>query len=31
VFSIVIKDNSDVPVGFEDTDRFTAVSLEYAF
>lgn len=31
VFSIVIKDNSDVPVGIEDTDRFTSVSLEYAF
>ena len=31
VFSIVIKNNSDVPVGIEDTDRFTAVSLEYAF
>jgi putative salt-induced outer membrane protein len=31
VFSITIKDNSDVPVGIEDTDRFTAVSLEYDF
>jgi putative salt-induced outer membrane protein len=31
VFSIVIKDNSDVPVGIENTDRFTSVSLEYAF
>lgn len=31
VFSIVIKDNSDVPLGIENTDRFTSVSLEYAF
>jgi putative salt-induced outer membrane protein len=31
VFSIVIKNNSDVPVGIEDTDRFTSVALEYAF
>ena len=31
VFSITIKNNSDVPVGIEDTDRFTAVSLEYGF
>ena len=31
VFSIVIKNNSDVPVGIDDTDRFTSVSLEYAF
>jgi putative salt-induced outer membrane protein len=31
VLSFVIKSNSDVPVGIEKTDRFTAVSLEYAF
>ena len=31
VFSFVIKSNSDVPVGIEETDRFTALSLEYAF
>jgi putative salt-induced outer membrane protein len=31
VFSVVIKNNSDVPVGIEDTDRFTSISLEYAF
>jgi putative salt-induced outer membrane protein len=31
VFSIVIKDNSDVPVGIENTDRFTSISLEYGF
>jgi len=31
VFSIVIKSNSDVPVGIENTDRFTSLSLEYAF
>jgi putative salt-induced outer membrane protein len=31
VFSVVIKSNSDVPVGIENTDRFTALSLEYAF
>jgi putative salt-induced outer membrane protein len=31
VLSFVIKDNSDVPVGIENTDRFTAISLEYAF
>src|SRR5262245_21466293 len=31
VLSLVIKDNSDVPVGIENTDRFTSVSLEYAF
>ena len=31
VVSFVIKSNSDVPVGIEKTDRFTALSLEYAF
>ena len=31
VLSYVIKNNSDVPVGIEGTDRFTAVSLEYGF
>lgn len=31
VFSYVIKSNSDVPVGIENTDRFTALSLEYGF
>lgn len=31
VLSFVIKSNSDVPVGIERTDRFTAVSLEYGF
>jgi putative salt-induced outer membrane protein len=31
VLSYVIKSNSDVPVGIEKTDRFTAVSLEYGF
>jgi putative salt-induced outer membrane protein len=31
VFSYVIKSNSDVPVGIEETDRFTALSLEYSF
>ena len=31
VFSYVIKSNSDVPVGIEKTDRFTSLSLEYAF
>jgi putative salt-induced outer membrane protein len=31
VFSFVIKNNSDVPVGIEDTDRFTSISLEYGF
>lgn len=31
VFSFVIKNNSDVPVGINDTDRFTSLSLEYAF
>lgn len=31
VVSYVIKNNSDVPVGIEKTDRFTAISLEYGF
>jgi putative salt-induced outer membrane protein len=31
VLSYVVKNNSDVPVGIEKTDRFTAVSLEYGF
>lgn len=31
VLSYVIKNNSDVPIGIEKTDRFTALSLEYAF
>ena len=31
VFAYVIKSNSDVPVGIENTDRFTSLSLEYAF
>ncbi len=31
VASYVIKSNSDVPVGIEKTDRYTAISLEYAF
>jgi len=31
VLSYVIKNNSDVPVGIEETDRFTAISLEYGF
>ena len=31
VLSLVIKQNSDVPVGIEGTDRFTSISLEYAF
>jgi putative salt-induced outer membrane protein len=31
VLSYVIKNNSDVPVGIENTDRFTAISLEYGF
>jgi putative salt-induced outer membrane protein len=31
VLSYVIKNNSDVPVAIEKTDRFTAVSLEYGF
>jgi putative salt-induced outer membrane protein len=31
VLSYVIKNNSDVPVGIEETDTFTALSLEYGF
>jgi len=31
VFSYVIKNNSDVPVGIQETDRFTALSIEYGF
>jgi len=31
VLSLVIKQNSDVPVGIEGTDRFTSIPLEYAF
>jgi len=31
VFSYTIKNNSEVPVGIENTDTFTAVALEYAF
>lgn len=31
VLSLVIKKNSDVPVGIENTDRFTSIALEYAF
>ena len=31
VVSYVIKSNSDVPIGIEGTDRFTSISLEYAF
>jgi putative salt-induced outer membrane protein len=31
VLSYVIKNNSDVPVGIEKTDRFTAIALEYGF
>jgi len=31
VLSYVIKNNSDVPLGIEETDRFTALSLEYGF
>lgn len=31
VVSYVIKTNSDVPVGIVNTDRFTAISLEYGF
>jgi len=31
VLSYVVKSNSDVPVGIEKTDRFTSISLEYAF
>lgn len=31
VVSYTLKNNSEVPAGSENTDRFTAVSLEYAF
>jgi putative salt-induced outer membrane protein len=31
VLSYVIKNNSDVPVGITETDRFTSISLDYAF
>ena len=31
VFSYTIKNNSEVPVGSEKTDTFTAISLEYGF
>jgi putative salt-induced outer membrane protein len=31
VLSVVIKSNSDVPATIENTDRFTALSLEYGF
>jgi putative salt-induced outer membrane protein len=31
VFSYTIKQNSDVPVGSEKTDKLTAVSIEYEF
>jgi len=31
VFAYTIKQNSDVPVGSEKTDRLTAISVEYAF
>lgn len=31
VASFTIKNNSEVPAGSENTDRFTALSLEYAF
>ncbi len=31
VLAYTIKQNSDVPVGSEKTDRLTAVSIEYAF
>jgi putative salt-induced outer membrane protein len=31
VLSYVIKNNSDVPVGIAETDRFTSISLDYAF
>ena len=31
VLSYTVKRNSDVPVGFEKKDTFTAVSLEYSF
>jgi putative salt-induced outer membrane protein len=31
VFSYTVRNNSDVPIGSEKTDKFTAISLEYAF
>ncbi|HET7610017.1 MAG TPA: DUF481 domain-containing protein, partial [Gammaproteobacteria bacterium] len=31
VLSYVVKSNSDVPVGIEQTDRFTSIALEYGF
>ena len=31
IFSYTIRNNSDVPVGTEKTDTFTAVALEYTF
>jgi putative salt-induced outer membrane protein len=31
VASYTIKQNTDVPIGSEKTDTFTALSLEYAF
>jgi putative salt-induced outer membrane protein len=31
VLSYTIKNNSDVPAGIDETDTFTAISLEYAF
>ena len=31
VLSFVIKNNSDVPVGIEGTDRFTSLAIEYGF
>lgn len=31
VFSYTVRNNSDVPIGNEKTDKFTAISVEYAF
>jgi putative salt-induced outer membrane protein len=31
VLSYVVKNNSDVPIAIENTDRFTSIALEYAF
>ncbi len=31
VFSYTVRHNTDVPVDSKNTDRLTAVSLEYAF
>ena len=31
IFSYTVKNNSDVPVGIDETDTFTAISLEYGF